>query len=150
MYVLTILDNYNFSGIALFVLGFQPSNNVKDSDSMITIKKENPRVKIEPNEECDGTFVEVKKVAWSTKGNKSNQKIIDELTAANTENQRLYFSLQKQIKHSDELKLELNNVETMVDTQAAQLAQNNINIDHLNSELDKARALASSTELKYK
>lgn len=72
------------------------SGDDNNLDSIITIKKENPRIKIEPDgaADCDGNFVEVKKVVWSAKGNNSNKKIIDELTAANTENQRLYFNLQ--------------------------------------------------------
>lgn len=113
---------------------------------------------MEPNEaaEYDDNFVEVKKVPWSTNEKNANRKIIDELTAASTENERLFFNLQQQLKLSDQLKGELENAKTTITTQAEQLAKvnaeaNDLNdeIHELSQELKSVQSAASLSKLEY-
>lgn len=96
-------------------LFLQSDNDEQVPTTTIQVKEERASVKIEPNEAIsDNIFVEVRTQSWVPNEKTTNQKIIDELVTANTENQQLYFNLQKNRKRCIELEIQLESLESEI------------------------------------
>lgn len=111
------MKNYKFFSFfghkcSLFL---QSDNDEQVPTTTIQVKEERASVKIEPNEAIsDNIFVEVRTQPWVPNEKTTNQKIIDELVTANTENQQLYFNLQENRKRCIELEIQLESLESEI------------------------------------
>lgn len=115
------------------------------------MKEERSTIKMEPDEKIsDEIFVEVRTQPWTSNEKTANQKIIDELVTVNTENQRLYFNLQKQRQRCIELEIQLDDLKSEKATDNSQKINKLMNeMDALKLQLNKSRSSESDFKLKY-